>query len=121
MTHSRFLGPGRLAAAVALAALAAGAAAAIADVLILQSNVPTLKRGDRLGNADTIDVPAGKRVDILRPGGQTQSISGPRRIGVGELTRGEAMNEPVWKRVLEDLKSDSKSTGATGAVRGVSR
>ena len=105
-----------------LAALPAFAPApAAADVLILQSSVPGLNRGDRLLDRDMLDVPAGKRVDILRPGGQTQGIVGPRRQNVGDLTRGEALNEPVWKRMLEDLKADTHTAPATGATRGVSR
>ena len=105
------------------AALLTAAGPAAADVLVLSSTAPAYKRGDRLGDGAMLDVPAGQRVDILRPGGQTQGITGPRTVKVGDLTRGEAVNEAIWKRVLDDLKDDVKgrTPGSIGAVRGVSR
>jgi len=94
---------------------------AAADILVLQSNVAGLERGRVLADAETLDVPAGGRVDILRPSGQTRSLRGPFKARVGDLTRGEAADPASWKRVLDDLAAERSAPKREGATRGVSR
>lgn len=119
--RSRGPRPTRLAVALVLG-LAACAASARADILILRSDVDTLARGRVMGDSEVLEVPAGRRVDILRPAGQTQSVRGPFKGAVGDLVRGEARNAAIWNRMLEDLSGEASSgRHREGATRGVSR
>lgn len=51
-----------------------------ADVLILESNGPGIKRGAQLPDSGRLAVPAGKSVMVMRPSGETQSMVGPTTI-----------------------------------------
>ena len=96
---------------------------AVADVLVLESNVAAYARGTTLGDDTVIVAPAGRRLTVLRPAGETLDIVGPRTLKVGDLTRGERLDEGVWQRTKELLakQSGDKSGYGAGATRGATR
>jgi len=54
-----------------------------AAVVVLESNVPGLKKGARLSDRTIIRVPAGKSVRLLLSSGATRRIKGPYHGSVG--------------------------------------
>lgn len=106
-----------MAAAAIGAGMAVYRADARADVLVLYSNVPGVQRGDRLEDSKVLDIPAGKMLRILRPAGGTQEVVGPQKRQVRDLTRGERMNEAIWREALDQISKDNQ-TGGTGGTRG---
>jgi hypothetical protein len=114
-------------------AIAAGVAAsatafclasiAHADVLILESRVSGLRRGDQLDETQRLKVPAGGYVKILRPAGDIQDIQGPYDRLVGDVTKGEPTNVTIWNSIKEQIARETAGTrgGPTGATRGGTR
>ena len=93
---------------------------AAADVLILESRLRDLKRGDHLRDAQRLTVPAGAYVKILRPGGDTQDINGPYDRVVRDITKGERINVMIWNSIKEKIAGEAAGTRgkSTGATRG---
>ncbi|MDX2203747.1 MAG: hypothetical protein NW223_13425 [Hyphomicrobiaceae bacterium] len=117
------MAPHRLNSAVALAGAVVALhlmaiPAARADILILDSSEPSLRRGAVLADTARLKVQAGKSVTIMRPAGQTQEITGPYDRPVSELARGETVGE-LFRAMRQQL--DTKQGGAVGATRGMSR
>jgi hypothetical protein len=104
---------------IPLAMLLAAGDRAVADVLVLDSNVAGLKRGAQLEDEARLLVPAGKSVMIMRPSGETQEVSGPYDRLVRDISRGETIGEN-FKRMksLIEQEATGKSIGAT---RGITR
>lgn len=96
-------------------------APASSDILVLDSTVPALKRGDRIADHQRIEIPPGRKIRILRPGGQTQEIFGAYKAKVADITRGEAVNEGKWKAFIDQIAAELKGGKNVGATRGVSR
>jgi hypothetical protein len=94
-----------------------------ADVLILNSSVSGLERGDRLEDSQRLKVPAGGYVKILRPAGDTQDIRGPYDRLVGDVTKGEPLNLTIWNSIKEQIAKETTGTRGvpTGATRGGTR
>ena len=88
-----------------------------ADILILDSNVPRIKRGTKLGDSDRLRVPAGKSVMIMRPSGETQEISGPYDRPVRDIAAGESISE-TFRNMRQQLENESTG-GAIGGTRSV--
>ena len=108
----------RLGAAMMATLAAAAYAPAHADVIVVSSNVASIKSGSVLGSDKTIDVPSGARVRVMMPSGRTQEFKGPAKVKVADLGKGEAINESLWndvKRLVSNQKQASEST--VGAVR----
>lgn len=108
-------------AACAFVCGAVFAVPAFGDILILDSTAPALKRGDRIGDQQLIEIPQGRKIRILRPGGQTQEIFGLYKAKVADITRGEAVNEGKWKAFIDQIAAELKGGKNIGATRGVSR
>lgn len=107
--------------AATFAMLAAGAATALAGVVVIESRLPNLKRGQELANDSVIDVPQGARILVAVPQGpelKTVEIRGPRQGTVLELLN----PAPVPKRVLDMVRdfasSGGTNLGSTAAARG---
>lgn len=96
-----------------------GSALARAEVLVLESNVQGLERGRELSDRERLTVPAGRHVKVLRPGGDTQYISGPYDGVVRDITRGEPINMPIWQRFRDEV--GGTLGGTVGATRGAIR
>jgi hypothetical protein len=92
---------------------------ATADVLVLDSNVPGVKRGTQLPDNARLRVPAGKSVMIMRPSGETQDVGGPYDRLVRELSRGETIGE-TFRRMKTQLEKEAVG-GSIGATRGVTK
>ena len=104
----------------------APAGPAAADVLILDSGVPGLKRGTQLPDSARLQVPAGKSVMIMRPSGETQDVSGPFDRLVRDLSLGETVGEAFIRMKAQlDREATGGGIGATrgviGATRGVTK
>ena len=89
----------------------------------MSSNVSGLGRGDVVKDDVMLDVPAGKFVRIFRPSGGTQEVVGPQKRKVGDIVRGDRMNEPLWREMLQQLANEKGrgGTAATGATRGATK
>lgn len=90
----------------------------MADVLIVSSEVATLKPGQQVGAADRIEVPAGARVRVLLPSGKTQLITGPASGAVGEIAKGGPIAEGVWAKAKDLIATGGASAARPGATRG---
>lgn len=112
-TVRRRLGPVLLATVVLVAPVSA-------DVIVLGSSTSAIKTGTVLTADKTIEVPAGARVRVMLPSGRTQEFKGPAHVKVGDLGKGETVNESLWndvKRLVANQKTASESH--VGAVRSV--
>lgn len=88
-----------------------------ADVLILESNVPGIKRGAQLPDSGRLVVPAGKSVMVMRPSGETQSVVGPYDHLVSDLSRGETIGD-AFRRMKMQFEKETGG-GSIGATRGI--
>ena len=110
-----------LAASAAFGLLHVAGTPARADVLVLDSKVPALKRGAILKDSDQIDLPLGASVVIVLPAGGTRTLTGPLKVSVRELSKGEAIDQSLWNMVGEVVGGGGGSLGGTGATRSVGR
>ena len=102
--------------------LLGGALPVRADVLVLESNIAAYPRGATLADALEIDVRPGRRLTVLRPAGETQDIVGPRKVKIGDLTRGERLDESLWRQTKALLEKQGPGSGyGAGATRGATR
>lgn len=102
-------------------ALFAMAATAMASVVVMESRIPTLKRGQVLADETRIDVPFGTRLLVaLTQGGElkTVEIKGPRKGTIKELLNPESISERLIKMARDYATSGGKSLGTTAAARG---
>lgn len=114
---------GRAAAVMLSLITVAAPGAARADVLILDSNVSSLKRGAQVSDDARLMIPAGKSVMIMRPSGETQEVSGPYDRKVQELSRGETVSESFtrMKSMLEQEAGGKRPGSSIGASRGITK
>lgn len=103
---------------VALVAAAVVATAASADVIVLSAKGGTLKSGDTIGDSDTIDLPSGASAQLLLPSGTIKAVSGPAKVSVATLTRGEKSDSGLFDKVA-GLMGKSGNEGNVGAVRAI--
>lgn len=107
--------------AATFALLAAGAATALAGVVVIESRLPTLKRGQELANDSVIDIPQGARILVAVPQGpelKTVEIRGPRQGTVQELLNPAPVPKRVLDMVREFTSTGGTNLGATAAARG---
>lgn len=109
---------GLLATGLALVGLTT---AAFASVVVMESRIPTIKRGQELTDDTMVDVPFGTRLLVaVSQGGElkTVEIKGPRKGKIKELLN----PEPISKRLLDMARNyattGGKSLGSTAAARG---
>lgn len=102
-------------------ALFAMTTSVLASVVIMESRIPTLKRGQEVSNDTEIDVPFGTRLLVaVSQGGElkTVEIKGPRKGKIKDLLN----PEPISKRLLDMARSfattGGKSLSSTAAARG---
>src|SRR5215470_19801979 len=92
---------------------------ASADILILDSNVPRIKRGAKLGDSERLRIPAGKSVMIMRPSGETQEIAGPYDHLVRDIAGGETISD-TFRAMRLQLQREAPGA-AVGGTRAVPR
>lgn len=101
-------------------ALILPAKAAFAEALVVGSNLPAIKVGTVLSNAQAIEVKSGQTLRLMLPSGRTKVVRGPAKADVAALTKNLTRNEKVWNTVLAALKGRSGSDSSRiGAVRGM--
>lgn len=102
-------------------AIVAMTTSVLASVVIMESRIAGLKRGQEISNETEIDVPFGTRLLVaVQQSGElkTVEIKGPRKGKIKDLLS----PEPISKRLLDMAKSyattGGKSLGSTAAARG---
>lgn len=90
-----------------------------ADVLVVSSDVPTLKPGQQIADADRLEVPAGAKVRVLLPSGKTQLITGPASGTVKDIAKGGPMVEGVWAKAKELIATGGADAARPGATRSI--
>lgn len=83
------------------------ACSAAAQVIVLKSSAPDLRRGAMIPNSDRIVVPAGTTVTIALPSGAWRKIVGPADVRVSVLTRGVRSNPAVFDAIRQFAESQS--------------
>jgi hypothetical protein len=115
----------RLRTAAALPALLVGLwtapSPASADLYVLESTVPAIKSGVRLGDGETVSIPGGAHIRAMLPSGKTQTIRGPYSGSVGDLAKGQVPNEGVLGWVRNILQTGGATEATPGAVRSIGR
>jgi hypothetical protein len=98
--------------------LLTSALVAKADVLVIESTAPGLSSGLQIPDTERLSVPRGKYIVIMRPSGETQTISGPYDRLVSEISRGATISEK-FRRMKEQLDEDNGggSLGGTRSLR----
>lgn len=102
-------------------ALLAATAVACASVVIMESRIAGLKRGDELPDDRSIDIPFGARLLVAVPQGgelKTVEIKGPRKGKVKELLNPESISARLIKMARDYATTGGKSLGSTAAARG---
>src|SRR5262249_24889488 len=99
-------------------ALGLSVTAAQAEVMVVSSDIATLKPGMEMADTGGIDVPAGKIVRLMLPSGKTATLTGPTKVTVAELVRGEAPSPSVVQKVKDFLATGGVDQSRPGATRG---
>lgn len=117
MIKQTFASVATVAACLFGAVLASGAA--LADVLVLDSTVPALKRGSTLSDTAILEIAPGQRVVLMLPSGSTTSLAGPVKRPVKDISHGQTVNKALWDQVSGMLSGggSSQSLGATRSAR----
>jgi hypothetical protein len=97
--------------------LLTSALCANADVLVIESSMPELAPGLQIPDNERLSVPRGRSIVIMRPSGETQTISGPYDRLVSEISRGATISEK-FRQMKQQLDEDH-SGGSIGATRGL--
>jgi len=111
-------------ACILLAGLMAGAlsaAAAAAQVYVMESTVTAIRVGSALDMGAAISIPAGGHIRAVLPSGKTQTIRGPYEGTVANLARGQPINEDVLSRIANLLRTGGASESTPGATRAIHR
>jgi hypothetical protein len=89
------------------AGLAVGgfAGTASAQVIVLKSSAPDLRRGTVVANTGRIVVPAGTAVTLALPSGAWRELAGPVDVRVSALTRGVQPNPAVFDAIRQFAES----------------
>jgi len=104
-------------AATAMLVSAAFSGAAVADLRVIESNVPSIATGASFPDGATFDVPKGKKIKLLKtPANSTHEIEGPYK---GTLS---AYEPPCsWIDWVSGKCSRSGDRAATGDQEGATR
>lgn len=108
-----------LAGAVALLAASLPLPAA-ADLIVLGGKGTSYQPGTILADSQTIDLPAGARLQVMLPSGATRALSGPMTSAVKDITKGEKVDQGLWDKVGSLVKGggSERPTGATRSAIG---
>lgn len=108
------------AALAAAAALVAASLPAAADLIVLGGKGSSYQPGTVLSDSQSIDLPAGARLQVMLPSGATQTLSGPLKSAVKDITKGEKVDQGLWDRVGSLVKGggSERPTGATRSATG---
>ena len=74
-----------------------GAQQAAADVRVIKSDEPTIKKGDVLKDEAIFAVPAGKTVKVLLPGNVTKVLTGPYTGAAKDFQPSLTQAKPKWQ------------------------
>ena len=92
-----------------------------ADIIILTSNTPNLKSGQSLGNSATLNIEAGKRVQLILPSGKTKTLKGPFKGTVAALAKGQKSETGLFRKLMDVVKKSSRDDSGYAAVRRIGR
>lgn len=113
----KFFFRARSARACAIAVLAASMPLpAMADLIVLGGKGSSYQSGTVLSDGQTIDLPAGARLQVMLPSGATQTLTGPMKAAVKDISKGEKVDQGLWEKVGSLVKGGG-SERPTGAVR----
>jgi len=87
------------------------------EIIILESTAPGLKSGQVLADSARINIPAGKRAQLILPSGRTKTLKGPFSGDVSSLTRSEKSNAGLFKRVMDAVRKSGRDDTGFAAVR----
>ena len=107
-------------AGLALGATTLFAGAAAAQVIVIQSSVPTYKAGKTLAKTDQVTIPEGGSMVVVLPSGATRTISGPFNGKVSGLSSGKTSNAALFNAVKKFVKTGGSTTKSVGAMRSIS-
>jgi hypothetical protein len=102
-------------------ALVGAASTAFASVVVMESRIPSLKRGDELTDDKNIDVPFGQRLLVAVPQNgelRTVEIKGPRKGKVKDLLSPESISTRLLRMAREFALTGGTNLGSTAAARG---
>jgi len=115
---SRFHARSALAGAIAMLAASLPLPAA-ADLIVLGGKGSSYQPGTVLSGGQTIDLPAGAKLQVMLPSGATQTLSGPLKTAVKDITKGEKVDQGLWDKVGSLVKgggSERPTTFASSAA-----
>ncbi len=99
---------------VCLAALAAPAAA---EIIILRSNLAGVARGDILPDGRLVTLDAAHELRIMAPNGSTRILGGPNAFRVGELPGADSAPVDAFNRAVAFLSGAGREEGGALAAR----
>ncbi|MCB1505674.1 MAG: hypothetical protein KDJ47_11920 [Hyphomicrobiaceae bacterium] len=113
-------GPVLIAATLGMFGILTGAGSAVADVIVIGASGASVKPGQVLTSDATLSLPGGARVRVMLASGRTQELKGPGQIKIGDLGKGEAVNESLWNDVKRLVATQTSARESElGAVRSV--
>jgi hypothetical protein len=89
-----------------------------ADVMVLDSSVADFRRGAELKDDVTLKLPAGASLTLMLPEGKTQTVKGPYQGRIRDLSKGEAVDKTLWRKIADIIKGGG-SEANIGATRGI--
>lgn len=83
------------------------AGAAAAQVIVLKSTAPDLRRGTVVAHTGRIVLPEGTAATLALPSGVWRELNGPVNVRVAVLTRGVRPNPPVFNAIRQFAENQS--------------
>lgn len=93
----------------------------LADIIILTSNAPKLKSGQTLPDNASLNIPAGKKVQLILPSGKTKTLKGPFNGNVAAISKGDKSDAGLFKKLMDVVKKSGRDDSGFAAVRRVGR
>lgn len=103
----------RLVAALALTAVAC--APALAEIIVLRSDVAGLMRGDILDDGEVVRLRAAQELRVMSPNGSTRVLTGPESFRVGDLPGARSVPVEAFDRAVAYLGGRRVSIGAVAS------
>lgn len=97
--------------------LAALVRSALAEIIVLQSNVDGIEGGSLLANDVALDVPKGRMLKVILPSGVTKNIKGPYKGQAGQLASGVRKKAGLWGTLMDLVTGGADERKTVGAVR----
>jgi hypothetical protein len=117
-----FSKPGLAVACLALAWLVESGGTALASVVVMESNVSGVQRGQELADDQRLDVPPGNHVLVgVVQNAQLKQIDivGPRAGQIRDLLHPEPVSEKLWRLLINLTQKGGASESGFGAVRSI--